>query len=150
MVLGLVFHPWPNGVRVPTVPPTTEKLTRMGDDTRQKAKRQDQLRAELPPFLRDMLTAPPRAGEGVHSWLFRVARQLHAHLPAGEIVNLLLNRVQGCGRQVSRKEIEDAVKNSIAAAWQPKSHTGSVQSAAKWPAINKEQREREPGGQRSH
>jgi hypothetical protein len=31
---------------------------------------------ELPAFLRDMLAAPPRAGEGVHAWLFRAARQL--------------------------------------------------------------------------
>lgn len=32
---------------------------------------------ELPPFLQDLLSAPPRAGEGVHNWLFSVARQLH-------------------------------------------------------------------------
>ena len=44
---------------------------------------------------------------------FQVARQLHAHLTAGEIIVLLESRVQGCGRHVSRKEIEDAVKNSI-------------------------------------
>jgi hypothetical protein len=94
----------------------------------------------LPPFIDEMLTAPPRAGEGVHDWLFRVARQLHAHLPAGEIVNLLENRVQGCGRHVSRKEIEDAVKNSIPCAWQPKGNAAPVQSAAKWPRVNQEQR----------
>ena len=41
----------------------------------------------LPPFVDEMLAAPPQAGAGgVHNWLFRVARQLHAHLPAGEIV----------------------------------------------------------------
>ena len=54
---------------------------------------------KLPPFLRDLLIAPPRAGEGVHFSAFRVARQLHAHLPAGEIVNLLENLVANCGRQ---------------------------------------------------
>ena len=43
---------------------------------------------DLPPFLRELLAAPPRAGEGVHDWIFRVARQLHAHLPAVEIVAL--------------------------------------------------------------
>ena len=51
----------------------------------------------LPPFIDEMLAAPPRAGEGVHHWLFRVARQLHAHLPAGEIVALLESRVQVAG-----------------------------------------------------
>jgi hypothetical protein len=104
---------------------------------------------ELPPFLHDLLAAPPRAGEGVHDWLFRVARHLHTHLPAGEIVNLLENRVQGCGRHVSRKEIEEAVKNSIPCAWQPKGNVASVQSTAKWPRVNQEQREaiiRDNGG----
>jgi hypothetical protein len=37
---------------------------------------------ELPRFLKETLTAPPRAGEGVHNWLYCVARQLHAHWPA--------------------------------------------------------------------
>jgi hypothetical protein len=104
---------------------------------------------ELPPFLKDLLAASPRAGEGVHDWLFRVARQLHAHLPAVEIVALLESRVKGCGRHVSRKEIEDAVKNTIAYAWQPNGRAAPVQSAAKWPRVNQEQREailRDGGG----
>jgi hypothetical protein len=104
---------------------------------------------ELPQFLHDLLAAPPRASEGVHPWLFRVSRQLHAHLPAGEIITLLENRVQGCGRHVSRKEIEDAVKNSIPCAWQPKGNPAPVQSAAKWPKVNQKQREaivRDNGG----
>ena len=103
----------------------------------------------LPSFIDEMLAAPPRAGEGVHDWLFRVARQLHAHLPAGGIVALLENRVQGCGRHVSRKEIEDAVKNARAGAWQPYGNAALVQSVAKWPVVNQEQREaivRDNGG----
>jgi hypothetical protein len=47
---------------------------------------------ELPSFLRDMLSAPPLAGDGVHVWLYRVARNLHAHLTANEIVTLLEGR----------------------------------------------------------
>jgi hypothetical protein len=94
----------------------------------------------LPPFIDEMLAAPPRAGEGVHNYLFRVARQLHAHLPSVEIVALLESRVQGCGRHVSRKEIEDAVKNALACAWQPSGNAAPVQSAAKWPGVNLEQR----------
>ena len=94
----------------------------------------------LPPFIDEMLAAPPRAGEGVHNYLFRVARQLHAHLPAVEIVALLENRGHGCGRHVSRKEIEDAVKNALACAWQPSGNAAPVQSAAKWPGVNLEQR----------
>ena len=105
--------------------------------------------SSLPLFVQEMLNAPPRAGEGVHGWLYRVARQLHARLPAGEIVNLLENRVQGCGRLVGRTEIEDAVKNSIPCAWTPKGHAALAQSAPKWPPLNKEQRDailRDGGG----
>ena len=103
----------------------------------------------LPPFVDKMLTMPPRAGEGVHNWLFRVARQLHAHLPAGEIVNLLESRVVNCGRAVSRAEIISAVQNSLPCAWQPNGNAAPVQSAAKWPEVNQEQREaivRDGGG----
>ncbi len=96
---------------------------------------------ELPSFLRDLLTAPPRAGEGVHSWLFRVARQLHTHLPAGEIVTLLENQVANCGRFVPRQEIISAVQNSLVVAWQPRASAALVQSASKWPVVNQEQRE---------
>ena len=103
----------------------------------------------LPPFLCDLLAAPPRAGEGVHNWLYSVARHLHAHLPAVEIVALLESRVAGCGRHVSRKEIEDAVKNALACAWQPKGNAAPVPAVAKWPGVNQEQREailRDNGG----
>ena len=95
---------------------------------------------ELPPFLRDLLAAPPTAGDGVHNWLYRASRQLHAHLPAGEIVNLLEKRVRDCGRHVSRKEIVDAVKNSLPVAWQPNGTGAAVQTVSKWPKVNKEQR----------
>ena len=104
---------------------------------------------KLPPFLQELIAAPPRAGEGVHAWLFRVARQLHAHLPAGEIVILLENLVANCGRHVPRNEIVSAVQNALPCAWQHKGNTETVQSHAKWPGVNKEQREailRDNGG----
>ncbi len=100
----------------------------------------------LPPFLVEMLDAPPHAGEGVHNWLFRVARQLHAHLPAVGIIALLEERTRDCGRNVSRKEIEDAVRTSISSAWKPRGKTTSATHAEKpapkkWPDVNKERRE---------
>jgi hypothetical protein len=103
----------------------------------------------LPSFIDEMLAAPPRAGDGVHNWLFRVARQLHAHLPAVEIVALVESRVQSCGRIVSRKEIEDAVKNALPCAWQTKGGVAPRLASAKWPSVNQEQREavvRDHGG----
>ena len=104
---------------------------------------------ELPQFLQYLLASPPRAGEGVHNWLFQVARQLHAHLPAVEIVALLESRVANCGRLVPRNEIVEAVQNSLACAWQPSGRSLPVQPVAKWPALSREQREaiiRDGGG----
>jgi hypothetical protein len=92
----------------------------------------------LPEFLRDMIAAPPRAGEGIHTWLFRVARQLHAHLPAGEIIALLETRVANCGRYVPRNEIVSAVQNSLPVAWKPSGNSAPVQSVSKWPQVNAE------------
>ena len=93
---------------------------------------------EFPPFLHDLLASPPRAGEGVHPWLFRVARQLHAHLPAGEIVRLLETQVASCGRNVPRSEIVAAVQNALACAWQPNGRAAPAQAATKWPSLNEE------------
>lgn len=94
----------------------------------------------LPGWLRDLLASPPRAGEGVHGWLFRVARQLHAHLPAGEIVRLLETQVAQCGRHVPQGEIVAAVKDALSCAWQPSGNAAPVHVVSKWPAVNQEQR----------
>lgn len=98
---------------------------------------------KLPEFLEGLICAPPRAGTGVHPWLFKVARQLHAHLPAGDIVKLLENRVANCGRHVPRTEIVSAVQNSVGCAWHPKygPTPAPVPCAAKWPKLNRKQRE---------
>ena len=103
----------------------------------------------LPQFILELLAARPKTGDGLHRWFYRVARQLHAHLPAIEIIALLESRVQGCGRFVSRKEIEDAVRNSLEHAWQPGSNAAPAPAVPKWPGVNQEQREaivREGGG----
>jgi len=106
-----------------------------------KANAQRGMSDQLPAFLYKILTAPPRAGSGVHNWLFRVARQLHAHLPAPEIVSLLESRVANCGRFVPRSEIISAVQNSLPCAWQPGSQSQWIHSKPKWPSVNQEQRE---------
>ena len=96
-------------------------------------------RNELPQFLIDLIGSTPTAGNGVHGWLFRVARQLHAHLPAGEIITLLENRVVNCGRAVPRSEIVAAVQNALPCAWQPNG-SATHKPASKWPRVNQEQR----------
>jgi hypothetical protein len=103
----------------------------------------------LPTFLQDLLTAPPRAGEGVHAWLFQVARQLHAHYPATDIIRLLETQTAQCGRHVPRSEIVAAVQSALACAWQPSGRAAPTQRASRWPAVNQERREgiiREGGG----
>ncbi len=97
--------------------------------------------AKLPQFVCDLLATVPHSGNGVHRWLFRVARHLHAHLPAGEIVTLLENAVSNCGRHVPHSEVLDAVKNSFVCAWQPSNDQASKPAVSKWPTINQEQRE---------
>ena len=94
----------------------------------------------LPQFLRDLIACPPAAGAGVHIWLFKVARQLHAYRAPEEIVDLLRVAVQDCGRAVADREIFDAVESSKACAWQPgqpgtRSKT-TGKTTGKWPVVN--------------
>jgi hypothetical protein len=71
---------------------------------------------DLPLAVRDKLSNPPRAGDGVHRWLFTTALMLHRHRLPGAIEALLAAAVKDCGRQVSAREISDAVKNSATPA----------------------------------
>src|SRR5262245_13074251 len=113
---------------------------------------------ELPPFLRKLIDSPPAARSEIHAWLFNCARNLHAHMPAREIINLLEERVRTCSRYVPRSEISAAVVNSFSCAWKKdiitsnnisaKSLGGSnkvppknPQSYRRWPEVNQAQRE---------
>ena len=98
----------------------------------------------LPQFVRDLLSAPPRTGEGVHPWLFRLASVLHPYRDESEIMALLSASVATCGRTVPEREIRDAVINSKAGAWKPGTTSPMVRppsSPPSWPAVNQEQRE---------
>jgi hypothetical protein len=97
-------------------------------------------RDSFPPFLRDLIASPPRAGEGVHGWLFKVSRQLHAHLPAGEIISLLEKVVSNCGRPVLRSEVVSAVQSALPCAWQPRINVAPAPHIPKWPKTNAENR----------
>lgn len=100
------------------------------------------LRSKLPGFVCDLLAGVPRHGEGVHNWLFRMARVLHPYRSESEIAAILGAASAGCGRVVSATEIQDAIRNSAAHAWQPgELHTAPPVRVATWPAVNVEQRE---------
>jgi hypothetical protein len=93
---------------------------------------------ELPAFLRDLLSAPPKSGDGMHPWLFKVARQLHAHRDFETIVSLLAVAAEGCGRNVPEREIRDAVVSAEECAWKPSGASRAVMppTAPKWPACD--------------
>ena len=82
----------------------------------------DQAATAGPIFLENLLANPPTAGNGVHCWLFSVARHLHAHMGTLQMEKLLAEKVKGCGRHVPLSEIRDAIKNSANCAWSPTEH----------------------------
>ena len=102
-----------------------------------------EIQSELPRFVCDLLASVPRAGEGeLHRWLFRVARVLHSYRTEDEIEATLRAAVEGCGRPMKPGEIEDAIRNSKACAWQPGiARMGLSARVPAWPVVNGEQRE---------
>lgn len=73
-----------------------------------------------PPFLQRLLSSCPRRPEGgVHQWLFKVARYLHAFHSPQEICEILKEKVTGCGRTIESHEIPDAIRNSFYYQWKP-------------------------------
>jgi hypothetical protein len=66
---------------------------------------------ELPRFVRDLIASFPRAGDGVHRHLFRLARYLHALRSEQDIFALLRAASNGCGRLITDREIRDAILN---------------------------------------
>ena len=98
---------------------------------------------ELPQFLRDLIGSPPAAGSGMHPWLFKTARQLHAHRDDQTIVDLLTAAADGCGRHVPQSEIIAAVRDAEKCAWKPNGTARPVTAppVPKWPAVNHAKRE---------
>ena len=91
----------------------------------------------LPLWCADIIANPPRTGEGFHGWMFRAARALwKCGRTENDIRAVLENAAETCGRRVSGREIEDALRNS---------HMSAVHSPRlrqqRWPSVNAEQRE---------
>jgi hypothetical protein len=75
--------------------------------------------SELPSAVIALLDRCPKAGDGVHQWLFGACAHLHVHCSPEEILALLKSKTEYCGRIVSDKEINDAIAASAQYAWQP-------------------------------
>jgi hypothetical protein len=93
----------------------------------------------LPQFVRDLLSSPPRRGEGLNLWFFKVARVLHPFREPTDIIELL--RAATAGEPVKQGEIERAVERSKAAAWKPGKAAQNLKQGSSWPKVNAEQRE---------
>src|SRR5262249_11189442 len=96
-------------------PPYCSRFTASGSHRQaNEAMRQT---ARLPLFVRNLISSPPRRGEGLNNWLFRVARVLHPFRGQLEIIELV--RAAISGQPVRPGEIERAVERSKAVAWTP-------------------------------
>jgi len=90
-----------------------------------------------PQWCADIISSPPRSGEGFHNWLFRAARGLwKCGRHGSDIRELLQNAAAACVRHVSEREILDAVRHSQTSAFQL-----TRARHQPWPAVNHEQRE---------
>src|SRR6516162_10899201 len=94
--------------------------------------------AQLPPFVRDLLASPPKRGDGLNNWLFRVARVLHAFRSENEIVELLRSTIYG--QPVRRGEIERAVVRSKSCAWKPGEASSTIVQPPK-PKLDQQKRQ---------
>jgi hypothetical protein len=90
----------------------------------------------LPRFVRDLLASPPRRGEGLNLWFYRVARVLHPYRDSAEIIELL--RAATAGESVKHGEIERAVARSAVTAWKPGQTPQNTVQALAWPKTNVE------------
>src|SRR5262245_49791018 len=91
----------------------------------------------LPRWAADIVGNPAKSGEGFHLWLFRAARALwECGRDRYEVRAILENAASTCGRRVTAREIEDAVRNSYTNAFR-----SSYFQRQRWPALNVEQRE---------
>jgi hypothetical protein len=93
----------------------------------------------LPQFVRDLLASPPKRGNGLNLWLYRVACVLHPYRDSTEIIDLL--QAATAGERVKHGEIERAVERSRTKAWKPGQAPQSALQTSTWPKLNAEQRD---------
>jgi hypothetical protein len=92
---------------------------------------------QLPQWCADIVSNPPRSGDGFHNWLFRAARALwKCGRTENDIREILENAATTCGRRVSAGEIADAVRHSQSSAFQL-----ATAQHQPWPVVNHEPRE---------
>lgn len=78
--------------------------------------------ARLPLWAQSLLISCPKSGGGVvHDWLFVTALRLHQFFPdKAELANALSVGCADCGREVPKREIAEAVRNSDPSRCRPR------------------------------
>ena len=97
--------------------------------------RQTKQKRRLPHRLQAKLRNCPKAGGGVHGWIFNSALQLTKYTDQNTAFELIRSYSEGCERFVPDREIWDAI--STASLPKRKQTT----KKANWPLKNEEQRE---------
>src|ERR1017187_552042 len=108
----------------------------MREDILSEMEKSGARRWKLRQKMADILASCPRAGSGVHRWLFVTALKLHHYCrDEAELARLITLGCSDCGRDVSEQEIDDAVYNSQPIA------EGTVRNRGQppWPERNEEQ-----------
>lgn len=101
--------------------------------------KKNDLLSRLPQKLRRELANPPKAGGGVHRWLFTMSLRLVSKLTRSQIQTVLAEALIDCGRPVSCREIDEAI--CAAGKWKGSSSQPgsgcSRKGRSKWPPVNK-------------
>ena len=99
--------------------------------------RQTKQKRRLPHRLQAKLRNCPKAGSGVHRWIFNSALQLTKYTDPNPAFELIRSSSDGCERFVPDREIRDAI--STASSTVPLSKRKQTTKKPKWPSKNEEQ-----------
>jgi hypothetical protein len=95
---------------------------------------------KLPADMLAFLKTCPKAGSGVHRWLFIAALRLHKlNRQEPEIAGLLEAATTHCGRFVKAQEITNAIASSKRTLSAGGNESSALSRAPRWPMVNKEQ-----------
>ena len=99
--------------------------------------RQTKQKPRLPHRLQAKLRNCPKAGGGVHGWIFNSALQLTKYTDQNTAFELIRSSSDDCERSVPDREIWDAI--STASSIAPLSNRKQITKKPKWPSKNEEQ-----------
>src|SRR6516165_3537556 len=87
--------------------------------------------ARVPFWLRELLDSCPAAGDGVHFWIFTIARHLLAHFDERSTYEIIRAKAANCGRPIGKleREIIVQIKGASKRRWQPRDREAFAKAA---------------------